>query len=482
MGVLSNLEPKEVFYYFEELSKVPRATFDMERVSDFCVAFAKKHGLEYIQDEAKNVIIKKPGTAGYENSDPVILQGHLDMVAVKTDESTHDFTKDPLELFVDGNLIGAKGTSLGGDDGIAVAYAMALLASDDIPHPPLEAVFTIDEEIGMGGAHALDLSQIKGKIWVNLDSEIEGVLTVGCAGGFVWDTYIPVERTEETGAKIKIEVKGLVGGHSGMEITKQNGNAHKIMGRVLYSLSKDYDFNLVSVDGGIAANVIAQFDTAKIVAEPAQADAIVKAVAVLQDTIAAEFAGQEPNLVIAAAVEGEGTESAIDADSTTRVISYLYGAPDEVQCYDRSFPGAPETSLNTGIVETTEQHIRVRYQIRSAIKSKLEDMKDKMSMWCELVGASYELTGEYPAWSFDPNSKARPALIDLYMRMFHREPQVETTHGGLECGILFGKKNDLDIVSFGPNLLDVHSVKERVDIASTARMWEYLKAFLKECK
>lgn len=482
MGVLSDLEPKEVFYYFEELSKVPRATFDMERVSDFCVAFAKEHGLEYIQDEVKNVMIKKPGTPGYEDSDPVIIQGHLDMVAVKTDDSDHDFTKDPLDLFVDGNLIGAKGTSLGGDDGIAVAYAMAILASDDIPHPPIEALFTIDEEIGMGGATGVDMSQLKGKYLLNLDSEVEGIMTVGCAGGYIWNTYIPFERTEETGAKITISVKGLNGGHSGMEITKQNGNAHKIMGRILFALSKEYDFNLISIDGGTAANVIAQFDTAKIIAEPSQAEAIVKAVEALGADIVDEFLGQEPAISITAAVEGEGTEAAMDAEATGNVISYLYGAPDGVQCYDRTFPGEPETSLNTGIVATEENHVMIRYQIRSAMKTKLKDMENKMTMWCDMVGASCELTSAYPAWKFDPDSRIRPLAIELYEKMFGKELRTETTHGGLECGILFDKKPDLDIISFGPNLFDVHSVKERVDIDSTARMWEYLKELLKCCK
>lgn len=220
MGILSNIEPKEVFQYFEELSMVPRSTFHTKKISDFCVEFAKAHNLEYIQDEMNNVIIKKPGTAGYEDSDPVIIQGHLDMVATKTTDSDHDFENDPLDLFVDGDLIGAKNTTLGGDDGIAVAYAMAILASTDIPHPPIEAVFTVDEEIGMGGAHHLDTSVLKGKICLNIDSEIEGVMTVGCAGGYIYDTFIPIEWSEESGTKMTISLSNLQGGHSGAEIQK----------------------------------------------------------------------------------------------------------------------------------------------------------------------------------------------------------------------------------------------------------------------
>ena len=278
MGILSNIEPKEVFYYFEELSRVPRKTFYTKKASDFCVEFAKTHHLEYVQDEVNNVIIKKPGTPGYENSEPVILQGHLDMVAVKTPESTHDFENDPLDLFVEDGMIGAKNTSLGGDDGIAIAFAMAILASDNIPHPPIEAIFTTDEEIGMYGAYAIDLSELKGKKCLNIDSEIEGVLTVGCAVGFVYDTYIPVEWSEEDGVEITLSINGLQGGHSGAEIQKQRGNAHKIMGRVLNSLANTYDFNLLSTDGGSAANVIAQNNQTVIVAETEQAEAIVNAV------------------------------------------------------------------------------------------------------------------------------------------------------------------------------------------------------------
>lgn len=482
MGILSNIEPKEVFYYFEELSRVPRKTFYTKKASDFCVEFAKTHHLEYVQDEVNNVIIKKPGTPGYENSEPVILQGHLDMVAVKTPESTHDFENDPLDLFVEDGMIGAKNTSLGGDDGIAIAFAMAILASDNIPHPPIEAIFTTDEEIGMYGAYAIDLSELKGKKCLNIDSEIEGVLTVGCAGGFVYDTYIPVEWSEEDGVEITLSINGLQGGHSGAEIQKQRGNAHKIMGRVLNSLANTYDFNLLSTDGGSAANVIAQNNQTVIVAETEQAEAIVNAVSALKEEISAEFLGSEPDFILTATIGESKTVKAFDADSTSRVITYLYGAPNGVQCYDSTFPSNVETSLNTGIVETSDNTVRVRFQVRSSLKSKLEDMKNVMNMWCELVGASYELSGEYPGWSFYPDSTLRPLMIKIYSDMFGTEPTVETTHGGLECGILIDKKADLDIVSFGPNLPDVHSVKERLDIASTARSWEYLKAVLKACK
>ena len=416
MGILSNIEPKEVFQYFEELSMVPRSTFHTKKISDFCVEFAKAHNLEYIQDEMNNVIIKKPGTAGYEDSDPVIIQGHLDMVATKTTDSDHDFENDPLDLFVDGDLIGAKNTTLGGDDGIAVAYAMAILASTDIPHPPIEAVFTVDEEIGMGGAHHLDTSVLKGKICLNIDSEIEGVMTVGCAGGYIYDTFIPIEWSEESGTKMTISLSNLQGGHSGAEIQKQLGNAHKIMGRVLYALAKDYDFNIVSTNGGNAA----------------QTQDIIDAVAGLEQTIYAEFAGQEPTLSLKAVSDGETTLKAFDADTTSHVIGFLYGAIDGVQCYDRAFPTAVESSLNTGIVETTEDTVKIKFQVRSSVATKLDDMQNKLDLATDLASASREISGEYPAWSYNADSVIRPKAIELYKEMFGKEPTVETTHGGLE--------------------------------------------------
>ena len=294
MGILSNIEPKEVFQYFEELSMVPRSTFHTKKISDFCVEFAKAHNLEYIQDEMNNVIIKKPGTAGYEDSDPVIIQGHLDMVATKTTDSDHDFENDPLDLFVDGDLIGAKNTTLGGDDGIAVAYAMAILASTDIPHPPIEAVFTVDEEIGMGGAHHLDTSVLKGKICLNIDSEIEGVMTVGCAGGYIYDTFIPIEWSEESGTKMTISLSNLQGGHSGAEIDKNRANANKLMGRFLYGLKKKAEYALISLTGGQKDNAITRECIAEFLTDSV---AEVKAYAKeLQEQLREEYTGSDENI------------------------------------------------------------------------------------------------------------------------------------------------------------------------------------------
>ena len=322
-NILADLQPQAVFKYFEQICAIPHGSGNVKQISDYLCEFARERNLWFKQDESYNVIIKKPASNSESKAAPVILQGHIDMVAVKTDDKVKDMEKEGLDLYIDDGFVKADRTTLGADDGIAVAYALAILDSRDISHPPIEAVFTVDEEIGMGGAHHLDTSVLKGKICLNIDSEIEGVMTVGCAGGYIYDTFIPIEWSEESGTKMTISLSNLQGGHSGAEIQKQLGNAHKIMGRVLYALAKDYDFNIVSTNGGNAANVIAQYNTTEIIADPAQAQAIADAVAELEQTISAEFAGQEPTLSLKAVSDGETTLKAFDADTTSHVMSPL---------------------------------------------------------------------------------------------------------------------------------------------------------------
>ena len=482
MGVLSGFEPKEVFEHFEALSMVPRRTFRDEKISDYCVEFAKKRGLEYVQDEVGNVIIYKPGTAGYEHSEPVILQGHMDMVASKTPDSDHDFDTDPLELFIDGNYVGAKNTTLGGDDGIALAYTMAILDSSDIPHPPIEAVFTVDEEIGMGGAEALDVSLLKGKKVFNIDGEEHGVLNAGCAGGAVADVVIPVSRRERNGVKVTINLKGYLGGHSGNDIQKQRGNAHKDMGRILYTLSKKIDFSLLSVNGGSGANVIAQYCTAEVVMSSDRADDFIARLNDLSDVLHAEYGDSEPGLVIEAETGEVDTYDVLNWECTVNVIWYLYGALDGVQTMDRNVEGAVESSINTGIVTTDKDSVVVRYQARSSIESKRDEMVQRLGLWSEIVGGHLELHSSYPAWPYDPKSELRAVMVDVYKEMFGEEPVVNVIHAGLEGGIFMGKDPELDIVTFGPEMLNVHTPGERLNIESTKQNWEYLKAVLAKLK
>ena len=482
MAVLGNIEPKKVFQFFEELCQIPHGTFDTKRISDHCVKFAKDRGLEVTQDEANNVIIRKGGTAGYENSEPVILQGHLDMVCVKTPDSTHDFDNDPLDLYVEDGFVKAKDTSLGGDDGIAVAMAMAVLDSDDIPHPPIEAVFTTDEETGMGGANAIDLSVLKGRKLLNIDSEIEGILTAGCAGGISMIAEIPVKREERNGALVTLDVCGLQGGHSGIEIDKQRGNAHKLMGRLLNEITKEAEIYLVDITGGSKDNVISMSSVANVVISEANTEKVVKIANEMKSVWDNEFMGDEPTLEVKVDVKESASANACDRESTDKLINYLVICPNGVQAFSRKLTGLVESSLNLGIVETTDEYIKAGHMIRSSVESQKQFMYKQMNCLAKMVGAKTYITSEYPAWQYNPNSELCGLMENIYKEMFHEAPQVFAVHAGLECGLFLGKRADLDCVSVGPNLLDVHSFNEKVDIASVERTWNYLKAILAALK
>lgn len=482
MAVLENLEPQEVLKFFEEMSRIPRGTFDTKRISDYCVAFAKERGLSVIQDEANNVIITKPGTEGYEESEPIILQGHLDMVCEKTADSDHDFKKDGLDLYVENGYLRARNTTLGSDNGIAVAMAMAVLDSKDIPHPPIEALFTVDEEDGMGGAHAIDLNQLKGRKLINIDSEEEGILTTGCAGGIQYESILPVQKEKKSGSLVKFRLYGLLGGHSGAEIHKQRGNANKMVGRFLYRLSKEVEMNLVSVNGGSKDNVITLDTTAEfLVAGDAEASVLAKAEE-MEKIWNNEFMGEEPGLKVDTSLSKVTDCEVFNAASTENVINYLELCPNGLQEYSRKLEGVVETSLNLGVVETREDCVRMLFQIRSSVETRKHQIKEQVEVCTKLTGGEGRVLGEYPAWQYDPNSQLRQIMADTYKELYGKEPVVSAIHAGLECGLFLGKRPDLDCVSFGPNLLDVHSVNEALDLASAKRSWDYLKAVLKNCK
>ena len=474
MAVLTEVKPERVFHFFEELCKIPHGTFDTKRISDYCVAFAKERGLEVEQDEANDVIIKKPGTPGYENSEPVILQGHMDMVCEKTPDSDHDFKTDGLDLYVEDGYVKARGTTLGGDDGIAIAMAMAILDSDDIPHPPIEAVFTVDEETGMGGAEAVDLSGLKGKKLLNIDSEEEGVLTSGCAGGIVFETLIPVAREEKEGTKVRIKVHGLLGGHSGNEIHRQRGNAHKMLGRLLYRIQKEAAFDLISINGGSKDNVIASESEAVLLAAEKDVDKILAMAEEMKEIWLGEFMGEEPTLDVTAAAEGAAKEAALTKEAGERVIAYLMLCPNGLIEYSRKLKGLVETSLNLGILKADEEVLRAEYSVRSSVESEKDNLIAKLSALVELTGGDYVVTGDYPGWKYRVHSPLREKMVKLYAEMYGNEPRVEAIHAGLECGLLGSKITDLDCVSMGPDMKDIHTTEETLSISSTKRVWEYL--------
>lgn len=480
MSVLAETEPREVFHFFEEISMIPRGTYNTKAVSDYCVDFAKERNLEVIQDELNNIIIKKPGTSGYEESEPVIIQGHLDMVCEKTADSAHDFLKDPLDLYVEDGFVKARNTTLGADDGIAIAIALAILDSDSIAHPPIEAVFTVDEEVGMDGAEGIDLSVLKGKMLLNLDSDDDKVLTAGCAGGFRFGFEMPVVRERISGKGLEVEIYGLKGGHSGVEINQQRGNANKLAGRLLYHLSGKTAFLLADINGGAKDNVIPSVNKFTIVGDEMDtAKAVIREMA---DTWKQEFGADEPDLDVRVTELEEKEYEVFSEESTKKVLFFLMNCPNGVYEYSRSLKGLVETSDNLGVVRTEEQKIRFMTLTRSGVASKMEEFKERFTCLADFLGASYAIDSEYPAWSFQEQSRLRPIVADAFEKVYGVRPEVDIIHAGLECGILCGKKPDLDCVSFGPNMHDIHSVNERLEIASTAKVWEVMKEILKQCK
>lgn len=482
MALLGELQPQNVFQFFEEICAIPHGTFHTKEISDYCVAFAEERGLEYTQDKINNIIIKKPGSEGYEDSKPVILQGHLDMVCEKRPGSGHDFQKDGLKLLVEDGYVKAEDTTLGGDDGIAVAMTLALLDSTDLPHPPIEAVFTVDEEIGMSGASEIDLSGLKGRKLINIDSEEEGILTTGCAGGFTCTVKIPVEKEEIQGVAVELYLHGLLGGHSGVEIHKQRGNAHKEMGRLLNRILKEIPFRLQFIAGGAKDNVIASETTARIVVDEKDVDAVRQMAVNMTEIWENEFSGEEPGLALDVKASEAGREEAFDADSTRRVIQYLVICPNGVQGFVRKLEDLVETSLNIGVVKTLEKEVSCVSLVRSSVDSKNEQLKERLQICAGLVKGEAFIDNTYPAWQFVPDSPLRNVMEKTYEDMFGEKPVISAIHAGLECGLFLGKRPDLDCVSFGPNILDVHSVNERMEIRSVERSWEYLKEVLKRLK
>ena len=482
MRVLSELEPKNVFSFFEDICNIPHPSYKEEKISNYLVEFAKARNLEYYQDSLYNVIIIKEASKGYEDVAPIILQGHMDMVCEKTSESTHDFKNDGLELYVEDGFLKAKDTTLGGDDGVAVAMALALLDSREIPHPPIEAVFTVDEELGMEGAEAIDLTVLKGKKLINLDSEEEKTLTVGCAGGVRYQGLIPVEKETASGDEIKITIQGLLGGHSGEEIHRQRGNANKMMARLLYHIAEEKSYRLSEIYGGSKDNVIAMEAHASLVAAPEDTEQILAMIRNMEDVWNAEFMGEEPGLTVKTETEKNADTVVFSKDTTQKVVGYLKASPNGLKEYSRKVAGATETSLNLGVVSMKENGVEAAFLIRSAVDSRKQQVLEEVDAVTKAFGGTGTISSAYQAWQYKPKSELRPVMIEAYKEIYGKEPEICIIHGGLECGIFLGKRPDLDCVSCGPDVLDIHSYNERLDIASTQRSWEFLKLVLKNCK
>ena len=482
MGVLSNLEPKPVFEYFEQLCSVPHGSGNTRAISDLCVRFAREHGLRYRQDAANNVVIWKDASPGYENAEPVILQGHIDMVCAKTEGCAKDMTKEGLDVRTDGAYVWAEQTSLGGDDGIAVAMTMAILADDTLPHPPLEAVFTVDEEVGMDGAFALDCSDLKGRRLLNIDSEEEGVFTASCAGGARIDSLLPGTRLPLSGeAAYRLTLTGLLGGHSGVEIDKGRANANHLMGRVLFMAKRACPgLRLSELRGGAFDNVICRECVAEAAVPGAEAADFERFAREFAQTLRNEYAVSDPGLLLRC--ESAAATAALDGETTARMLHVLFSLPQGVQEMSFDFPGLVQTSLNMGVIALEADGLHYTYSIRSSIASQKEMLRRKLHDAAEYVGGTVSERGDYPGWQYRKDSAFRAIVLDAYRDLTGREGRVDATHGGLECGLFIAKIPGLDALSLGPNLSDVHSPRERLDVASTQRVYALVCEILRRCQ
>lgn len=485
MGVLSALEPAKVFQFFEEICSIPHGSRNVKQISNYLVDFAKERGLKYRQDEEFNVVIWKDGSKGYEDAEPVILQGHMDMVAVKTADCPKDMEKDGLDLEINGDLISAKGTSLGGDDGIAVAYSLAILDDPDMAHPPIEAIFTVDEEIGMLGAAYMDVSDIKGRLFLNMDSEDEGIFTVSCAGGATVTCHLPYERENVAMTSMKISIDGFSGGHSGVEIDKGRANANVVMGRLLYGVMND--IRIISVNGGEKDNAIALSCQAEIAVLADKAEEVKNKVQETFAIVAEEYKVTDPNAAIyvekQADTENAGEEcAALTAKDTAAVIQALLHMPAGIQRMNPEIEGLVQTSLNLGILRTNESSVDLSYAVRSASEHEKQFLIDKMNALAVLLGGSTEITGPYPGWEYRADSRLRDVLVDTYRELYGKNPVVEGIHAGLECGLFASKMGDIDAVSLGPQMEGIHTVNEVLSISSVQRTWELVTKALAALK
>ena len=479
MGVLSGLQPQAVFRFFEELCAIPHGSHNTKAISDYIVAFAKARRLKFRQDELNNVIIWKDPSAGYENAPTVMIQGHIDMVAEKEADCGKDMEKEGLELVVDGDTVGARGTTLGGDDGIAVAIALAILDAEDIPHGPLECLFTVDEEVGMIGARGLDASGLNAKYLLNIDSETEKVLTVSCAGSTRAVCTLPVRREAFNGTVLELTVDGLAGGHSGEEIHKGRANSNIIMGRAFVELMKATDMRLLTAGGGAKDNAIPRDATALVVVKDSRAAET--AVRALGEALTNEYRATDGGIRVKL-TSAESDIVPMDEDSTNRVATFLFCAPNGVQVMSAEVPGMVQTSLNLGHVYTEDGAVTARFMIRSSVDSQAAETTEKVITLTKALGGTVDIPASYSAWPYRPDSRLRDVMVGAFRAVYNEEPKIAAIHAGLECGILSGKMPGLDCISFGPDLTDIHTPRERLHIASTERTWQLTLETLKRLR
>jgi len=473
---LAGLEPASVFGYFEKICAIPHGSRNTKKISDFLKSFAEEHNIRCIQDELNNILMFQEGTCGLEDRKPVIIQGHMDMVCEKDENCTLNFATDGLDISHDGTYVFANGTTLGGDDGIALAYVMALLADKSIPHPPLEIIITVDEEIGMEGASGVDVSMLESRTLINIDSEEEGIFTVSCAGGARGIIHLPVQRRIVYGPCVKLTVEGLQGGHSGIEISRGRANANKIMGEFLHRIHQLMPLCITKFQGGAKDNAIPRSCQVTLVALGINIERINDIAEILQDEIRREY--DEPNAI----VRGDDVDAmggnALTTESTARLIHLLHEVPNGVQAWSQDIPDLVQTSLNLGVAELGDD-FTLTFCVRSSVNQEVRDLLDSLKDLAGEYQGTYEEMGNYPAWEYRKDSHLRDTFVNTYRNLFRKEPEVVAIHAGLECGLFSEKLPGLDSISIGPNMMDIHTSRERLEIASTERTWKFLLEVLK---
>lgn len=481
-----NQEPKKVFQFFYELNQIPRASYHEDGVVEYLKKFATDRNLECFVDGANNVIIKKAATAGYEDRPAVILQGHMDMVAEKGPNSTHDFNTDPIEMKIVDGWLQANDTTLGADNGIAVAMALAVLDSDNLEHGPIECLFTTAEEVGMDGALNLDPTPLQGKYLLNIDTEVEDEFIVSCAGGAMVDVYVPLFKDNhdplyQTG--LKIEMTGLLGGHSGIEIHQQRANANQIMARLLYELARKFQFQMAYFEGGTKHNAIPRTAEAWIAVRAEDKAAILEYIKEKEGVYHNEFMPVEPDLGIKVTETEVPTE--VYSNSTTNgLLSYLYVAPTGVVRMSKNLPDLVETSLNLGVVreEAEERRMHLNISVRSSSPNPLHYLVERLLLIAKVLNIKAVAGGSYPAWEYEPGSALEAQAVEVYKEVMGREPKIHAVHAGLECGLLKKHLPNTQMISFGPDIEKAHTPQERANVASIGRIYNFLIALLKKLK
>ncbi len=477
MRLPEDLEPRAVWRWFERLSEIPRPSGHEEAVADMLVRFAVERGLEHERDAADNVLIRRPGTGEAAGGRSVALQAHVDMVPEKTDGSTHDFLTDPIPLELDGDRVVSRETTLGADNGIGVALMLALLETDDISHPPLECLFTTDEERGLTGAAALSPGWLRSERLINLDSEDERAFCIGCAGGLDMEVEVPLERTAGSGQAARLTVSGLSGGHSGMEIGESRANALRILGRVLWRLREEHGCLVADLSGGTKRNAIPRSASAELVL-PGGIESAGGTVSVVAEDLSREYEGIEDSMTVSLLESEDCVPPPLSGACCERIVAMLLALPHGVEKMSGVVDGLVETSCNLAVAGMTEDALELTLSVRSPMVSAKCAMRDRVDAVVRLAGGSLETGGSYPGWLPDPSSRLLAAASDAYGEFYGRDPVVVSIHAGLECGIIGDRMGGLDMISVGPDIRDVHVPGESVSVPSVAGFWGFLTVLL----